>query len=250
MNRNHTKGVDGCISASAYTAKITQKVFNLKKDFEVIYNGIEDVEISAKEREKSKIVFSGTLIEKKGVIKLVEALKSMHSKGIDFTAHLCGKDTFNDKRGSMQEHLLSLMDEALKAKIFFRGHITKEELYSLYSTATVAIFPSYAEAFAMAPLESMICACPTIFTKLGSGPEVIEDGKDGLLINPDSPEEIENALVKVIKNRELAKTIGEAGRKKVKQFFLNEIYTKKTVEFYSKLIEEQQHKRYITKINI
>jgi glycosyltransferase involved in cell wall biosynthesis len=232
--------VDGWISASAFTAKITKQVYHLEKDAEVIYNGIDDVpDFVTKEREKNKIAFSGVLMEKKGVISLIKALKSMHDKGMDFTMELYGKD-YIDARGSMQEYLTSLMDEKLKIKILFKGHVTKEELYNAYSTATVAIFPSYAEAFAMAPLESMICACPTIFTKLGSGPELIEDGKDGLLVNPDNIEEIENALVKIINDKTFAKAIGEEGRRTVRNRFLKETYTKKTVDFYQKLIEKKQ----------
>ena len=54
-----------------------------------------------------------------------------------------------------------------------------------FQRARVIVLPSYAEGFSLTPLHAMAAGCPTVYTSRGSGPEVIEDGRDGLLIDPD-----------------------------------------------------------------
>ena len=70
----------------------------------------------------------------------------------------------------------------------FHGAVPHPVVLSALASARVAVFPSFAEAFGLAPLEAMAHACPTIFSRRGSGPELICDGRDGLLVDPSNPE--------------------------------------------------------------
>lgn len=82
--------------------------------------------------------------------------------------------------------------------IHFHGHVERAELVAALQRAGLDVFPSSAEAFALAPLEAMAYGCPTIYSQRGSGPELIENGRDGLLIEPDQPHEIAGAIVRVL----------------------------------------------------
>ncbi len=66
------------------------------------------------------------------------------------------------------------------------------------------MFPSYAEAFALAPLEAMAAGCPTVYSQRGSGPELIENNRDGLLVEPDQPGEIAETIIRVLEDNNLA----------------------------------------------
>ncbi|MFH0893484.1 MAG: glycosyltransferase family 4 protein [Bacteroidota bacterium] len=238
------------ISASMFTAIETQKVFNLKKDFTIIYNGIEipkiENNLDSTKRHKNKIVFAGTLIEKKGVVELVKAAKILHKENIEFVLEIYGKDTVTPERGSMIDFLSKNLSEEIRKKIIFKGHVTREELFQLYQNATCAIYPSYAEAFALAPLEAMACACPVINTKLGSGCELIVNNEEGLLIDPREPAEIANALKKVISEPEFASKIGSNGLKKVKNSFSKEVMAEQTISCFQKTISDYNIKFGIT----
>jgi glycosyltransferase involved in cell wall biosynthesis len=88
-------------------------------------------------------------------------------------------------------------------------------LLQALSTARVGVFPSYSETFALAPLESMGCGCPTISTKLSSGPEGLRPETDGLLVDPARPGEISDAIVRILQDDSLARRLGQAGRDRV-----------------------------------
>ncbi len=77
------------------------------------------------------------------------------------------------------------------------------------------MFPSFSEALAIAPLEAMSAGCPTISSALGSGPELMNDGVDGLTVDPRRPESIATALIRVLADESLARRLGDSGRMRV-----------------------------------
>ena len=104
-------------------------------------------------------------------------------------------------------------------------------------SSSVAVFPSFAESFGIAPIESMVCECPTIYSKFGPVPFII-DGIDGLLIDPDNPAEIAVAIQTLLTNPILSSRIGQLGRQKIETSFSKEIMTQQSLEFYQKCIQK------------
>ena len=110
------------------------------------------------------------------------------------------------------------------------------ELRAVYQKCGMAIFPSYAEAFAMAPLEAMAEACPVICSTRSSGPEMVRHGCDGLLVDPDDEAEIAASIVQLLEDDPLARRLGTAGLETVRERFWSERTITQMVEFYSKCI--------------
>jgi glycosyltransferase involved in cell wall biosynthesis len=243
MERSSYRRADHYIAVSAFIAQKTKERFALKKDFTIIYNGIEippESRIATKEsRKPGMIVYSGTLTGYKGVVPLMKALIELDRRGIMFHAQLCGKDTITADGQSMKALLVSMIPESLKDRIVFQGHIPREILFSLFKEAAVAVFPSYIEAFSLAPMEAMAYACPTIFTKRVSGPELIDSGIDGLLVEPDNTSEIADALAKLITDPEFADKLGKAGRNKILTNFTVKKMTEESVDFYEKVLDNK-----------
>jgi glycosyltransferase involved in cell wall biosynthesis len=106
--------------------------------------------------------------------------------------------------------------------------------------ASAAVFPSYAEAFALAPIEAMGSGTPTVYSRRGSGPELIRDGHDGLLVDPDRLEEIAFALVRLLTNDMLARSLGAAGRKRVTETFAPDRLVPANLAFYRQCIAEHR----------
>ena len=90
----------------------------------------------------------------------------------------------------------------------------------------------------MAPLEAMASGCPTIYTRRGSGPELLQHGREGLLIDPDDSDEIANAIIQVQANPTFGREMGEAGRSRVRESFSLERLTTRNVEFYENCIRK------------
>jgi glycosyltransferase involved in cell wall biosynthesis len=121
--------------------------------------------------------------------------------------------------------------------------VSRELLIEVLSKARVAVFPSFSEGFAWAPLEAMAYGCPTIFTLLSSGPELITEGRDGLLIDPHRPIHIAEAIVEVLEDAEFAEVLGQNGRAHVLQTFTLEKLLPLNEAFYSHLLTSFQEKR-------
>ena len=75
----------------------------------------------------------------------------------------------------------------------------------------------------MAPLEAMAQGCPVIYSNRCSGPELIDHGRNGLLIDPDSPEQIAGAIVGLLRDDEQAARLGAAGREDVARRFASDV---------------------------
>jgi len=79
----------------------------------------------------------------------------------------------------------------------------------------------------------MAQGCPTIYSMLGSGPELIDDGRDGLLVDPASPQQIAEAIVCLLRNDDLARRLGAAGRERVQRAFSIDRIVRINEDFYA-----------------
>jgi glycosyltransferase involved in cell wall biosynthesis len=224
-------------SVSQYTAEKTKAIFALQNGPDaILYNPIETEAIQSDDsRAGQQVIFTGTLTYKKGIVSLVRAWPLVRLACPNAELHVFGKDGRTYEGGSMLEYLstLSSGDESC----VFHGHVSRKQLFDAFATARVAVFPSYAEAFAVAPLEAMTKGCPTIYSRRGSGPELIEDGVDGLLIDPDKPSEIAQAIIRVLQDDQLANQLSQAGRKRVVEHFSVENLVRQNIKFYGDCID-------------
>lgn len=226
-------------SVCRYTADQTRALFGLETEpGAILYNPLEIPENTGKRiRTGLKVVFSGTLTPKKGVIPLIEAWKHVVAAVPRAELHIFGKDGRTERGGSMGEHLKQRLGPALST-VRFHGHVSREKLFEVFFEARVAVFPSYAEAFAVAPLESMASGCPTIYSRRGSGPELLADQVQGLLVDPDRPGEIAAAVIRVLRDDSFASRLGQAGRAHVIEKFSTGRLVAKNIEFYAACLEQ------------
>jgi glycosyltransferase involved in cell wall biosynthesis len=226
-------------AVSAYAARAAERIYGLgNNSVTPIYNPMEDVTLPADvSRNKNIVVFAGTLVPRKGVIKLIEAWPNVLKECPDAELHIYGKDGVTQEGLPMKRFLLSKMDSMATKSVFFHGHISRDQLLQVLAQAGVGIFPSYSETFGNTPVEAMAVGCPTIYTKRSCGPEIITDGRDGLLVEPDNTEEISAAINRLIKNDKLAEKFEEAGRKKVREEYSADVIVPQNVAFFAECME-------------
>jgi len=224
------KRADALSSVSHYTESVNRRLFNYQKPVEILYNCIEtDVDIKINEEKKEKtIIFTGTLVKKKGIYSLLEAWNKVIEKHPDAQLKIYGK-------GGDLSYLKSLLTQKSKSSVHFMGHTTRENLFKELSQATGAIFPSYSECFALAPLEALATGCPVINTSRASGKELITDKENGSLIDPDNIGEIAEKIIELIKDKELQKKYSVNGRTTILDKFTIEKSVKAHIDFYTKI---------------
>lgn len=223
---NQAKAVS---SASRYTAEKSACYLNYEKPIKVLYNGFDtNPMLSDKPRDLSQVVFTGSLVRKKGVYQLAKAWNIVKQMMPGALLLILGK--------GRQKDVVSYLSDEAKGSVTFKGHVPARQLYDILSSSAIAVFPSYAEAFALAPLEAMACGTAVINSNRTSGPELIDDGVDGLLIDPDDINQLAQAILRLLNNTQLCAGLAKAGNEKVKALFDIDIIARQTLEFYEEVL--------------
>ena len=239
VERASLRRADFWSSVSRYAAERTAGLFELRAPGRVLYPAVDIPDESDwAARERGKIVYAGTLTLKKGILSLVKAWPLIRREAREAELHVFGKETPGPDGAPMSSYLLSHVPKEDRDSIVFHGHAPKAELTQALRTARGAVFPSYAEAFAASPMEAMAQGCPTIYSSRTSGRELIEDGRDGLLIDPDRPAEIAGAVLRLLRDEELAHQIGDAGRARMRARFSLDAVTTQLAAYYGECIDQ------------
>lgn len=134
---------------------------------------------------------------------------------------------FGDIRASAEQ-------VGLSRHIICPGHVSVAELRLLYSHADVFVFPSIYEGFGMPVLEAMACGAPVITSNRTSLPEVA--GEAALLVNPEDPQELADAMTRVLEDRGVAEDLRARGFERVKGFTW-ERAARRTLALYKELCQ-------------
>jgi glycosyltransferase involved in cell wall biosynthesis len=230
---------DAWCTVSRYTAERTRRLFGPQRGAgALLYNPVEQCFGTRPLAGSQDVVFAGALTVKKGIIPLVKAWPRVLDQCSGARLHIFGKDGIAPGGGSMQAYLRGQLDDEAAKTLLFHGHVAREQLFRAYQGARLAVFPSYAEAFAFAPLEAMACGCPVIYTRRGPGPELIRDQRDGLLVDPDRPEEIGAAMVRLLSDDEVATRLGEAGQVRAHDRFSLQVLVPQNEAFYASCLSQ------------
>lgn len=223
-------------SVSRHNALINKELFEINVPIKILYNGVTlSNELTNKKRKTKTVFYAGTVKQTKGSFSLMRAWNLVQQKMPDTELIVYGK-------GELKK-AMEFINPAFRKTVHFEGHQSREKLFDALETATMAVFPSYTEAFSMAPLEAMSRACPTIYTKRSSGREVIKDGDNGLLIEPDNIEEIAEKIMLLMDQPALATRIGDAGRVEVLERFEISKITREHLEYYKMVAADFENKK-------
>jgi glycosyltransferase involved in cell wall biosynthesis/SAM-dependent methyltransferase len=123
----------------------------------------------------------------------------------------------------------------------------RTDVSEIMSTLDLLVLPSHSEAFGRVLVEAMAAGKPVIGTTIGGIPEIIEDGVTGLLVPPGSPDDLARAIIKILRDPDLAHRMGAAGRERVKARFSPERSMAEIQKIYEKFVEEGQMKNIVKK---
>jgi len=233
LERASLRRADFWCPVSRYIALRTQTLFRLPSfPGAILYNPVEPpARRSGEGRSSNQVVFVGTLTPRKGIVALFKAWPRVLAARADAELHVFGKDGRLSGR-SMRAYLDSLLEAGPARSVRFYGHVENGAVLAALARARLAVFPSYAESFGLAPVEAMACGCPTIYSRRGVGGEVIEDGRDGLLVDPDRPAEIAEAILRLLTDDDLATRLAEAGFARVEGRFALHTVLPQNESFY------------------
>lgn len=132
-----------------------------------------------------------------------------------------------EKRKDTEQQINS---EHLASKVFLAGHVDVASQY--LSAFDIFVLPSRTEALAYVALEAGLAGLPVVASSVGGVPEVIENEVTGLLVPPENPEALAEALQKLIDSQDLRERYGKALKEKVAREFSLERMVSETVTVY------------------
>ncbi|MDO6426511.1 glycosyltransferase [Thalassotalea sp. 1_MG-2023] len=169
-----------------------------------------------------------TLEHKYGIDLLIEAFSSLEKyfcyRNIPITLKLMIVGG-----GELKEVLSAQVDKLLiDSQVEFVGKVPNDSVPKYINEMDIFVVPSRIESFGVSAVEALACERVCIVADTGGLPEVITDGETGLVVKPESSEEISNALIVLIEDIEKSKSFGKAGRKDVLNRF-SEVSTVETM---------------------
>jgi glycosyltransferase involved in cell wall biosynthesis len=119
----------------------------------------------------------------------------------------------------------------------FLGNLGKEKLFEFYKNCRMLVMPSlWYEGFPGVILEAMAHGRPVVCSRIGGLPEIVEDGKTGLLFEPGNPDDLVEKIQYLWERPEISIQMGNEGRKKVLKEYSQEKYYSRLMKVYEKAI--------------
>ncbi len=190
-----------------------------EEKFPVIHCGLDTERFKPRSSDEIRyksgniILVVANLVPKKGLKYLIEALSSPMLKELGARAIILGDGPLRGK--------LKVLTTELGADVKFMGNISNEELGYYYDSATVFVLPCVKapdgdmDGIPVALMEAMASGIPVVSTNISGIPELIEDGKGGILVPEKDPKALAQAIKGILTDSDARKRFSVEGRKKV-----------------------------------
>jgi len=156
-----------------------------------------------------KILVAATLNPGKGIQELIRAVANLKQRGYDVILRVAGD-------GRYRGELVELADRLGVAEdVEFLGMRSRDEIRQEYRQADIFCLPSHAEGSPKVIPEAMAAGLPTIATDVGNVTNIIRNGQNGLILQPEDVEALTDALASLLDDRDFALSIARAGRQTV-----------------------------------
>jgi glycosyltransferase involved in cell wall biosynthesis len=233
--------VQRCAGIVVVTEPIAQRYYQLHRKVEIVANypdlaGIEDLPPIT--RDGRTCVFAGVLTPTRGLSQVLAALAMLKERGLAIPLKLAGP-------AISDEYLRSLWNEAdclgIRGLVDYYGVLSKQEAILLQQRASVGLIPYLPVANNVASFPNKLAECmalglPVVFSDFPNYRQVAGESGAGIAVDPTKPEQIAEAIARLVCNPDLAKLMGEAGRHAVRERFNWHVERAKLLKLYQDIL--------------
>lgn len=240
------EAADLIIGCSEYiTRTVAEGYPRFAKRCVTVPNAAELAEDAVPAPEPFHVLFVGRVSPEKGVHDLILAFHDVLKRFPDARLHIVGgigsaplellvglskepqvmalrRFYEGGSAGGKDPYLVQLEQYAgpeLGKRILFEGRVDHSRTQAFYKRAAVLVNPSLSESFGMSLVEAMMHRVPVVATRVGGMPYIVNHGQTGLLAEPANPKGLAGAICEILEDRERARRMGEAGRKRAVERF-------------------------------
>jgi len=206
----------------------------------VIYNGVRIPapspslgwrELIGEHIEGPVVCLVANFFPYKGHMEFISAASIVREKSAGATFLLVGD-------GKLRPEIERKIAELGMTKYFILPG-TRIDARDIISLSDVVVLSSHEEGFPNVVLEAMAAGRPVVATRVGGVPEIVEDGKTGLLVPPRDPEKLAEGIMRLLVNRREAEEMGKRGLERVRERFSMEKMVRSYEELYVGLLREK-----------
>jgi len=237
-------GVDRIIAVSHFLRRELEKRYFVDPEkIHVIYNGV-DLERFKPALDPSPIrrrfglanlrtvLYVGRLVPYKGAQFLLKAVPRILEAHPRTRFLIVGSPRYDSPNiGRL------LRNKKIRESLIFAGHVKDDDLPYYYTACEVFCFPSLWEGFGLPPAEAQACAKPVVAFNHCALPEVIADGKTGILVPPKDSGAVADAIVRLLDDEDERVRMGWEGRRRVEALFRWDKAAEETVRVYERAVE-------------
>ena len=234
LQQLYVKRVSRFIAVSKKTKELAIEHFGVDPDkISLVYNGVDinlfhtpdETELFTR-YSRPTIVYVGRIISKKGIDVLIKAmpeiLKSFPNARFVFVGG-----------GNISFYKEMIRNKGISEKNYlFTGHMGYLERAKIFREATVFVNPSFFENCSISILEAMSSGCAVVASNVGGNPELIQSGKNGLLVRAFDDKEFARAIISLLKDERLNSMIGKEARRTVERSFSSTKCAEDTYKVY------------------
>jgi glycosyltransferase involved in cell wall biosynthesis len=167
--------------------------------------GAERREYPGGTRRRLRLLFVGTINQRKGIKYLLEALKALPSDRVELV--VCGRVVDDLK-----------LFEGFQGQVDVRPSVSADALLDAYQTSDLFVFPSLAEGFGHVLLEAMACGLPVVSTTRTAARDLVRPGVEGFVVEPGSSTAIAACIEEFLSHPEWLTDMGVAARRRAEEF--------------------------------
>ena len=239
---NHATAIS---AANEYEKEIFESL-NKNSRIKIIRNGVNLKTLVSKQNFRKKyeinskfILFVGRFSRSKGIENLIHALDIIKNEESfsDICLVIMGVDF-----GYQQKMEELIKKSGLSRNIIVIKNPPREDVISAYGESEFLILPSQWELSPLVPLESFAFKKPVISTKSHGIPFTVQDNKNGILVEPDNPVQLADAIKKLLLDEDLRERLGISGYNFVHEECNCESMAKNSVELYKEVLKNNYNK--------
>ena len=168
--------------------------------------------------EGKVITFIGRLVKEKGIIDLIDAFVKLARDYRDVFLLIIGDVTTNERDDKTKEEIKEILENVnFKDRFIITGY--REDIPELLKISDIFVLPSYREGLPRSIIEAMAMSKPVVTYNIRGCREEVINGETGILVSPGDIESLSSAILKLYKDPELRKRMGNNGRKRAEELY-------------------------------
>ncbi len=183
------------------------------------------------------VAFAGRLVREKGADVLIRAFAKVVAQIPEAKLILLGK---GPEEEALKREMAAL---GLSSNISMPGYLPRTEMERLFSTAWVQAIPSrWAEPFGLVAVDAMMRGTAVVASASGGVIEIVQDSRTGFLVPPGDVDALAEALLRLLRKRELAEQMGKAGREVALAQFSEDAFVDRFVQLYQTICQNKENR--------